>query len=93
MKHKPHVRLISSVRIKKKYTTFMIYCYDDGVYEFNLSEWWINRDDEWVELTKLDNTEMNSFAVQNIVRVRFTCVKAKSTNSNVGQGSPLKPVA
>lgn len=85
--------LVSDARIKKKYTTFTIYGYDEGVYEFNLSEWQVYRDDEWVEVTKIDNTEMNSFAVQNIIRVRFTCVKAKSINSSTGQVSPLKPVA
>lgn len=59
--------------MKKQYSKCCIYLYDESMFEYNMKEWGLYRDDEWVEAIKLDGTEMNCFAVQNVARICFYC--------------------
>jgi hypothetical protein len=61
-------------RNRMKYDKLIIYLYDGGVFEFDLTEWTVHRSQDWVDIVKKNNTEMNSYTVGNIVRVQFVKV-------------------
>jgi hypothetical protein len=89
---KNHLYLVTTKAITKKYDMFYIYMCDESVFEFKLSEYRICKDEDFIEVSRLDRTEMNSFIINNIMRVKFI----KSTAKLVGvETSPpvLKPVA
>ena len=65
---------------------------DESVFEFKLNEYRVCRDEDFIEVTSIDNTIMELFSLHNLMRVKFV----KSTVKLVGvETSPpvLKPVA
>jgi hypothetical protein len=82
--------LVSNKRFKKKYDMLAIYLGDGQVFEFKLNEWEVRRNDDWVEITKEDDSRMECFYVANIMRVSGykSTVKIVKTDT-----TPLKPVA
>jgi len=71
---------------------FYVYMCDESVFEFKLNEYRVCRDEDFIEVTSIDNTIMELFSLHNLMRVKFV----KSTVKLVGvETSPpvLKPVA
>jgi hypothetical protein len=92
MKNKNHLYLVSTKAVTKKYDMFYIYMCDESVFEFKLNEYRVCRDEDFIEVTSIDNTIMELFSLHNLMRVKFV----KSTVKLVGvETSPpvLKPVA
>lgn len=84
--------LVSTKAVTKKYDMFYIYMDDESVFEFKLNEHRICRDEDFVEVTSLDNTVMESFSMHNLMRVKF--VKSTAKLVSVEASPPvLKPVA
>lgn len=83
--------LLSTPTVKKKYDTFTIVMADERVYEFQLNEYRVVRDDDWIEVNKNDNTCMECFMISNIMRMKFMSSKAKFPNTEKTPG--LTPVA
>lgn len=74
---KPTLRLLSTKAVKKKYTTFYVFLCDESVFEFDLDKHEVTREDDWVNVEKLDSSEMECFQVSNILRVKFKDVTDK----------------
>jgi hypothetical protein len=68
---KPNLYLMSTKKVKEKYTTFFVYMCDESVFEFDLNKHEVTREDDWVNVEKLDGSAMNSFQVNSIMRVVF----------------------
>ena len=83
---KRNIHLVSDRNTKKKYNKFYIVMCDESTYEFDLNEWRVVRGEEWVEVEKIDKSEMDCFSIGNIMRVRF----AKGENKT--EVVALKPV-
>jgi hypothetical protein len=88
---KPYIYLLTTKAITKKYDMFYVYLCDESVYEFKLSEYRVCKDEDFVEVSKLDNTVMESFTINNILRIRFISSKAKEIVDV--EVVTLKPVA
>jgi sulfur relay (sulfurtransferase) DsrF/TusC family protein len=89
---KSHLYLVSTKAVIKKYDMFYVYMCDESVFEFKLNEYRVCRDEDFIEVTSIDNTIMELFSLHNLMRVKFV----KSTVKLVGvETSPpvLKPVA
>ena len=89
---KPKLRLVSNKIFRKTYHTVTAYLCDGSAHVFNLNEWDVYRDDEWVEFHKLDNTDMEIYYSSNIIRISFIGNKTKLVGTEVGV-PVLKPVA
>jgi hypothetical protein len=72
--------LVRRKKSKKKYDKVFIYLYDGDVFEFDLQEWEVYREPDWVEVIKNDESEMNSYVIGNIIRVRFISI---TENKNI----------
>ena len=92
MKNKTGLYLVSTVPIKRQYDMFYIFLIDGSIYEYKLQEIRIMRDEEWVEITRLDKTMIESFSNANILRVKFMSSKAKLVESEK-KGPHMTPVA
>jgi hypothetical protein len=92
MKNKSHLYLVSTKAITKKYDMFYVYMCDESVFEFKLSEYRVCKDDDFIEVSRLDNTVMESFTLGNIMRVKFVKSTAKLVDTEVSV-PVLKPVA
>lgn len=76
---------------RRKYDKIIIYLYDGAYFEFDLAQWIVYREPDWVEVVKKDGTEMNSFTVGNITHVKFMKVSDNKVVSMV-KDSNMKPV-
>lgn len=85
------MRLVPRKKNKKKYDKVFIYMYDGDIFEYDLREWVIHRDQDWVEVIKNDETEMHSYTVANIVRVRFIRM-IENKNISIVKDHSIKPV-
>jgi hypothetical protein len=89
---KSHLYLVSTKAVTKKYDMFYIIMCDESRFEFKLSEYRICRDEDFIEVTSLDDTIMELFSLHNLMRVKF--VKSTATLVGTEVTSPvLKPVA
>jgi hypothetical protein len=79
--------------MKKDYNKFLVFLCNESMFEYSLLEWEMVISEDWLDVEKLDKTEMDSFAIQNIVRVRFvnTDKKEKSTLATVSKIKPVPP--
>lgn len=83
--------LISGKAVKKKYDMLHIILSDESVFEFKLNEYNVTMiDHDWVEISNVDETVMEWFAMQNIMRMKFVSSRAKLVT---GEKPPLLPVA
>jgi hypothetical protein len=71
------------------YNKFFVFMCDDSLYEFDLKNYVIYKDADWIEVSKTDGTEMDCFLVHNTIRVRFVHTDKKN---NIQEIIPLKPV-
>jgi hypothetical protein len=92
MKNKSHLYLVSTKAITKKYDMFYVYLCDESVFEFKLNEYRVCRDEDFIEVTSLDNTVMELFSLHNLMRVKFVKSTAKLVGTEVSVPT-LKPVA
>ena len=69
-KHKKR-KALSTDQLKKKYDFVVVYVCDGGWFTFRLNEWSMYQDYDWLELTKLDGTEIECFFVANVARISF----------------------
>ena len=90
---KNHLYLISTKAITKKYDMFYVYMCDESVFEFKLNQYRVCKDDDFIEVSSLDNTVMESFTLNNIMRVKFVKSTAKLVGSDIKVAPELKPVA
>jgi hypothetical protein len=89
---KPYIYLLTTKAVTKKYDMFYVYMCDESVFEFKLNEYRVCRDEDFIEVSSLDNTTMESFSLNNILRVKF--VKSSTKLVSIEAGPPiLKPVA
>jgi hypothetical protein len=86
-KSKMGLHLVTDKTTKKRFDTFTIYGCDGTCYEYKLNEWNVFKDPEWIEVTKVDDTVMECFNIQNVLVVRFRSSKAEDSKP------PLQPVA
>ena len=88
------MHLVSNKAMKKVYNKFFVVLCDDSIFEYSMNEWDVRMYEEWIEVEKLDKSEMDSFAVQNISRVRFIHTDKKCTDmTNVTSLKPVPPTA
>ena len=93
MKKKRSMYLVSNKTMKKVYNKFFVVLCDDSIFEYSMNEWDVRMYEEWIEVEKLDKTEMDSFAVQNIARVRFIHTdKIDKKITDITNVTSLKPV-
>lgn len=90
IKSKSKLYLVSDKGTKKQYDKFIVFTCDEGIFEFKLDEWEVYKDDEWIEVSKIDNTVTEYFYVPNVMRVKFMSSKAKIVMTEKPE---LKPVA
>jgi len=89
---KNQLYLISTKAVTKKYDMFYVHMCDESVFEFKLNEYRVCKDDDFIEVSSLDNTVMESFSLHNIMRVKF--IKSTAKLISIETGPPiLKPVA
>jgi hypothetical protein len=74
---KPSLHVVSTKAVRDKYTTLFIYMCDESVFEFDLDKHEVTREDDWVNVEKLDNSALECFQVSNIMRVKFEDVVGK----------------
>jgi hypothetical protein len=91
MKRKSHLQLVTTKETIKRFDTFIIYMCDESMFEYNLSEYRICKDDEWVEVVKKDETVKEAFSLANVMRVKFMKSTVKLVEP-VGNPPILKPV-
>ena len=84
------MRLVPKKKSRRKYDKIIIHIYDGSVYEYDLGMWVVYRDQDWIEMTKVDGTEMNCYTVGNVVMVKFTKAIENKNMSIIKQ--PMKPV-
>lgn len=89
---KNHLYLVSTKVVTKKFDMFYVYMCDESVFEFKLNEYRVCRDEDFIEVTSLDNTMMESFTLGNIMRVKFIKSAAKLVDTEITTPT-LKPVA
>lgn len=89
---KNHLYLVSTKVVTKKYDMFYVYMCNESVFEFKLNEYRVCRDEDFIEVSSLDNTVMESFTLGNIMRVKFVKSTAKLIGTEVNV-PVLKPVA
>jgi len=89
---KSHLYLVSTKAVTKKYDMFYVYMFDESVFEFKLNEYRVCRDEDFIEVSSLDNTVMESFSLHNVMRVKFIKSTAKLIGTEVSVPA-LKPVA
>lgn len=92
MSKKPHLYLLSTVAVKKKFDMFYVFMCDGSIFEFKLDEVKISLIDEWVEVERIDKTIMESFVNGNIMRVKFMKSTAKLVANEISPPN-LSPVA
>lgn len=85
------LKLVSSGKIKKKYKQCTIYLCNESLVTFNLEEWNVYKDYDWIEFDKKDGTELKCFYVSNILSVTFEYIE--STVKKINPDTDLKPVA
>ncbi len=68
---KPTLHLVSTKAIKDKYTSFQVYMCDESMFEFDLDSYEVTREDDWINVEKLDDSVMECFQVSNVMRVKF----------------------
>lgn len=90
---KSKLYLVSDSKMKKKYNKFFVFLADESVFEFELSEYKVYRDEEWVEVSKNDGSEMDCFAIGNILRVRFVNTTKKESMTEIVSLKPVPPTA
>lgn len=93
MKKKRNIHLVSDSKTKKKYNKFFVIMADESIYEFDLKEWKVYREEEWVEVSKIDGSEMDCFSIGNIMRVRFVNTTKKESTTSVVSLKPVPPTA
>jgi len=91
MKSKRHLQLVTTKETVKRFDKFCIYMCDESVFEYDLREHAIYRDEEWVEVVKKDGTIKEAFSLANVMRVKFMKSTAKLVEP-VGSLPALKPV-
>lgn len=85
---KRKLHLVTDKQIKKVYEIVTVFLIDESVYTFDLGIWdIITSDREWLQFIKTDDSAMECFYTNNIVRVLFDHKAGKK------EESPLKPVA
>ena len=92
MSKKPHLYLLSTVAIKKKFDMLYVFMCDGSIFEYKLEEVRISLVDDWVEVERVDKTIMESFMSHNIMRVKFMKSTAKLIVNEISRPD-LKPVA
>ena len=75
---------------KKRYDTLTIFLYDGEVFTYDMKDWVVYREPDWVELVRIDETEMHSYTVGNIIRVMFSKIP-ESKNISIVRDSGTKP--
>lgn len=90
IKSKSRLYLVSDKGTKKRYDKFIVYGCDESIFEFKLDEWEVYKDDEWIEVGRIDNTITEYFYVHNVMRVKFVSSKAKIVTT---EKPTLTPVA
>lgn len=85
------MRLIQGKKGKKKYDKVFVYVYDGDIFEFDLREYTIYREDDWIEVIKNDNSEMHSFVMCNVLRVRFITTTINK-NISIVKDPSIKPI-
>lgn len=93
MKNKPKMHLVSDSKTKKKYNKFLIFMCDESIYEFDLNEYDVYRDPEWIEVSNKNESEMDCFSVNNMLRVRFVHTEKKSSTQEIISLKPVPPSA
>ena len=88
---KRNMRLVD--KESKKYNKFFVIMMDESIFEFDLNDWKVYRDTDWVEVTKKDGSEMDCFSIGNIMRVRFVKGESKTSIKEVIQLKPVPPTA
>jgi hypothetical protein len=68
---------MSSKSVKEKYTTFSVFMCDDTVFVFDLDKYEVTREDDWINVARLDDSVMECFQVTNVMRVKFEDVEGK----------------
>lgn len=76
---------------KKRYDSLTIYMYDGDIFTYDMKDWVVYRDQDWVELVRMDETEMHSYTVANIVRVKFSRV-TENKNMSIVKDHSIKPI-
>ena len=85
---KRNMHLVSNKAMKKVYNKFFVVLCDDTIFEYSMNEWNVRMYEEWIEVEKMDKSEMDSFAIQSISRVRFVNTEKKKS----AEVTVLKPV-
>jgi hypothetical protein len=91
MKNNRHLQLVTTKETVKRFNKFYIYMCDESMFEYDLSEHTIYRDEEWVEVVKKDGTVKEAFSLANVMRVKFMKSTAKLVEPVISQPT-LKPV-
>jgi hypothetical protein len=89
---KRHLYLISTKAVTKTYDMFYIFMCDESRFEFKLNEYRICIDEDFIEVTSLDDTIMELFSLHNLMRVKFVKSTAKLVDTEM-TAPTLKPVA
>lgn len=71
------MKLITTPRVKKNVDKAVIFCVDEQSYAFDLEEWDMYRDIDWIELRHKNKKHMECFYVHNILRVSFDAEERK----------------
>jgi hypothetical protein len=85
------LKLISSGKVKKKFRHCTVLC-DESIWKFNLEEWEVYKDNDWIEFNKRDGTKMQCFYVSNILMIDFAYLEEKGQGTTKSDAD-LKPVA
>lgn len=91
-KNKSGLYLVSTAAVKKKFDMFFVFMADGSIFEYKLDEVRVSKDEEWIEVERIDKTCMEAFFYSNVVRVKFMTSIAKPVLSE-RKNPDLLPVA
>lgn len=86
------LRLVSSGKVKRKFKKCIVFLCNESVIEFNLEEWNVYKDYDWIEFDKKDGTELKCFYVSNILSVNFEYTE-NHVKPDITPRGDIKPVA
>ena len=93
-KSKVRLYLVSNTAMKKLYEIVTVFGCDEVMYMFDLDEWDLYKDYEWLEFRKKDKSAMECFYASNVMRISFDrkAKKVEKKIDSIGSDNSLKPV-
>lgn len=82
------MHLVPKRKSRKKYNKLFVFLDDGSTFEYNLHEWKVTWYEGELEVEKLDQSEMDGFFSQSIVRIRFVNTDKKE----LAEKTSLKPI-